>query len=166
MKRHALLSNCGKYRYWLSRTFEPATGKNFHSPVLFIMLNPSTADALLDDPTIRRCISFAKRWGHLGVTVANLYAYRATDPKDLWKTEHPEGIKNDLWLQRLINDHAFVVCAWGVNAEVSRVERFKRLAFSINTNLWCLGTTKNGSPKHPLYIKADQELEQWGNDIT
>lgn len=160
MKGDALISGCGNYRYWLSRTFKNTIG--LKGPALFVMLNPSTADASLDDPTIRRCLGFAKSWGCLGLTVANLYAYRATKPSRLWEIDDPEGPQNDEWILRLMRDHTHIVGAWGVNAKPERVERFKKLADDANVRIWCLGTTKNGSPRHPLYIRADQPLIKWG----
>jgi len=156
----ALISNCKKYRYWLNRPFEDSFLGT--KTVLFVMLNPSTADAFIDDPTIRRCINFAKSWGYKGLIVVNLYAYRATKPCDLWKCKDPVGPENNQWLSKLTKEKNFtVVCAWGANAKSEQVEKFKNITKNNNTKLWCLGTTKNGSPRHPLYIKADQPLIEW-----
>jgi len=141
---NALISDCQKYRYWLTRSCEnmfPEKGN-----ALFVMLNPSTADASEDDPTIRRCIGFARSWDCNGLTVANLYAYRATKPCDLWK---------------LAKEHGDIVCAWGNNAKQERVKEFKKIAKESSVGLWCLGTNNNGSPQHPLFIKADQPLVRW-----
>jgi hypothetical protein len=127
------------------------------------MLNPSTADATQDDPTIRRCRGFAESWGHAGVTVANLYAYRATKPNDLWYTTDPIGPENDDHLYRLMKMYVDVVCAWGTNAKPERVAAFVELSRKAGVRLWCLGTTKSGAPRHPLYVKADQPLVEWQN---
>jgi len=154
---NAVISDCLKYRYMLKR---PA---DFMCPMkstaLFIMLNPSTADATLDDPTIRRVRGFSKLWDCNGVIVANLYAYRATNPKELLTADDPIGPENDEWLSRLAREHGDIVCAWGANAKQDRVDKFIELVSEFdNVRLWCLGLTKKGAPKHPLYIKADQPL--------
>ena len=152
----ALISECGKYRYWLKRKSELVHPEK--DAALFVMLNPSTADSELDDPTIRRCKGFAKSWGCNGLVVANLYAYRATKPTELWTTEDNIGPDNNEWLQMLAVEYDDIVCAWGANAKPERVKEFCLIAKSAGARLWCLGMTKNGSPRHPLYIKADQPL--------
>lgn len=155
----AIISKCGKYRYLLTRESEveqPGPG-----PALFLMLNPSTADATLDDPTIRRCRSFAKSWGCAGVSVANLYAYRATKPADLWLIEDPVGPDNDALLRRVANEYGDIVCAWGANAKLERVLAVADTLINAGARLWCFGTTKGGQPLHPLYLKRDQPLIPW-----
>lgn len=126
-----------------------------------MMLNPSTADASIDDPTIRRCRGFAKLWGCNGLTVVNLYALRSTDPKQLWASMDSIGHYNDNWLRRLVKEHTDVVCAWGAKAAPDRVGDFCRMVSLLDVRLWCLGTNKDGSPKHPLYVKADTPLIRW-----
>ncbi|WP_438454951.1 DUF1643 domain-containing protein [Vreelandella venusta] len=155
----AIISDCGQYRYLLTRPSEvehPERGT-----ALFLMLNPSTADASLDDPTIRRCRGFAKSWGCAGLTVANLYALRATNPKELWRHDAPIGAENNDWLVKLAKEYGDVVCAWGANAKPERVNEVYQILRDAGARLWCLGTTKSGAPKHPLYIKADQNLIAW-----
>lgn len=155
MNQDAVISDCGKYRYLLTRPSEleyPDRGT-----ALFIMLNPSTADASIDDPTIRRCRGFAKRWGCNGIVVANLYAFRATNPKELNQVDDPIGPLNDDYLRNLLQEHETVVCAWGANAKQDRVDWFLNQAHRL-TSFVCLGVTKRNQPKHPLYIKADQPL--------
>lgn len=155
----ATISPCGQYRYTLSREtglLYPETGS-----ALFIMLNPSTADASLDDPTIRRCIGFAKTWGCPGLTVANLYALRSTNPNHLWQHDDPVGPDNDHWLRNLASEFEDVVCAWGANAKPGRVQDVVEILTYAGARLWCLGATKSGAPKHPLYIKSDQALVEW-----
>lgn len=142
----------GAYRYKLTRTWEPDT-----EPLVFVMLNPSTADASQDDPTIRRCIGFAKRWGFGGIVVVNLYAFRATDPKEMLAAVDPVGPEND----RVLADTAdglTVVAAWGVNASLERVDAVRAL---MPGRLLALGVTKDGHPRHPLYVRADARLIDW-----
>lgn len=155
----AKISACGKYRYWLTRP--AATDTPEKGTALFIMLNPSTADAELDDPTIRRCRGFAETWDCAGLTVGNLYALRATDPKELSRALDPVGPSNDMHLYKLCQEYGDVVCAWGTNAKPERVQAFCAIAERASVRLWCLGTTKSGAPRHPLYIKADQSLIAW-----
>lgn len=152
----ALISDCGKYRYMLRRD----TGLLMPeiSSVLFVMLNPSIADATQDDPTIRRCIGFAKTWDASGLVVANLYAYRTTNPKELWDTADPIGISNNFRLGSLLAEFDDVVCAWGRNAKRERVRNFMGMARHHGCRTRCLGINKDGSPKHPLYVRADQKL--------
>lgn len=154
----AVMSQCGQYRYILSRdlSVDLAFGK-----AVFVMLNPSTADATEDDPTIRRCIGFAKQWGCSGLIVANLYALRSTDPKQLWKHSDPVGPKNDGILRALAQQPAAIVCAWGANAKQDRVKTFYDFMVADGADLLCLGTTISGAPRHPLYLRRDAELIPW-----
>ncbi len=151
---NATFSECGRYRYTLTRTWgDPAPA------VLFVMLNPSTADADVDDPTIRRCIGFARRWGYDTLHVGNLFAYRATDPRLLGKIDAPVGPDNDDWLEQLAAQSRIVVCAWGADPAAERrgtevAEQLRRL----RSPLWALGLTKDGHPRHPLYVKGDATL--------
>ncbi|MDX1816071.1 MAG: DUF1643 domain-containing protein [Marinobacter sp.] len=155
----ARISPCGRYRYLLTRQKECAHPER--GTALFIMLNPSTADAEMDDPTIRRCRRFAKDWECSGLTVANLYAFRATNPSELWKQEDPVGPENNEQLYALAKEYGDLVCAWGGNAKPERVQEVIRILEGAGARLWCLGTTKSGAPRHPLYIKADQKLLPW-----
>ncbi|WP_434577625.1 DUF1643 domain-containing protein [Pseudomonas sp. Z1-6] len=154
----AIISECGTYRYQLTRPGDMHADKG---TALFLMLNPSTADATLDDPTIRRCRAFASTWGCNGITVANLYALRATNPADLWKAFDPVGPENDWYLRHLAREHTDVVCAWGANAQPERAEIVTRLLLGAGARLWCLGTTKDGHPRHPLYVRGDHPLVRW-----
>lgn len=155
----AILSQCGNYRYVLTRD------TNLLRPekpgALFIMLNPSTADADQDDPTIRRCLAFATQWGCAGLTVANLYAYRATNPAKLLEAPDPVGPLNDFHLREQLRDRHVVVVAWGNHAQLRRVSEFYKLAQEIGVRVVCLGVTKAGQPRHPLYVKSTQELIRW-----
>ena len=155
----AIISPCGQYRYALSRPGDLA--KPQKRAALFVMLNPSTADAEKDDPTIRRCRGFARLWGCDGLTVANLYALRSTDPKALWSHPDPVGRDTDWHLAMLVALHSEIVCAWGANARQDRVDQVVSVLSSVGANLMCLGTTKAGAPKHPLYVPSAQKLITW-----
>jgi hypothetical protein len=148
----AVISPCGRYRYVLHR--ELPQPLRWVKPALFIMLNPSTADATQDDPTIRRCIGFAKYWGCTSLTVVNLFALRSTDPSGLAIDHDPVGPDNDTHIAEQIRLHSLgvIVGAWGAHPFArKRAEEVmqKHGPFS------CLGTTKAGAPRHPLYVKAD-----------
>jgi len=148
---YARISEDGLYRYALGRRWGDG------EPVRFVMLNPSTADASVDDPTIRRCMSFARTWGYDAVTVLNLYALRATQPRELWKAADPVGPDNDAYLRIAAEGGVgLTVAAWGANARMDRVEVFRRLFQQ--TTVHCLGTTKDGSPRHPLYVPGAHPL--------
>ncbi|HHA2445041.1 DUF1643 domain-containing protein [Stenotrophomonas maltophilia] len=156
----AVISDCGNYRYLLTRPSEVARPER--GTALFLMLNPSTADAAVDDPTIRRCRGFAKAWGCYGLTVANLFALRSTDPALLLSHADPIGPLNDDWLRRLAREYGDVVCAWGAHSmAASRATTVAQLMTAAGARLWCLGITKHGAPRHPLYVRADQPLAPW-----
>ena len=151
----AIISQCGKYRYSLSRG-EP------EKIVCFVMLNPSTADHQQDDPTIRRCLGYMRDWGYTGLRVLNIYAYRATDPSELTKVSDPHGSGNrGAWEDELPRAD-LVVCAWGSKARLSHVRHFQSVARRLGVDLYCLDTTKSGMPKHPLYLKADLKPKPLG----
>ena len=118
------------------------------------MLNPSTADADEDDPTIRRCKSFAQREGCSALEVVNLYAHRATDPKQLWQVLDPIGPENDRYITDAVEHAGVVIAGWGAHAKRMRAKAVERLL----PGAFALGFTKQGSPKHPLYIKSDAPL--------
>lgn len=155
----AIISECGQYRYLLSRPADCMAPMK--STALFLMLNPSTADASLDDPTIRRCRGFAKTWDCNGISVANLYALRSTNPDALWSHADPVGPENDAYLRKFAHEYRDVICAWGANARPSRVTDVVEILHAADARLWCLGMTKDGSPRHPLYVRADQPLVEW-----
>lgn len=145
VKKTAVISECGKYRYELSRIWDDKKPK-----VLFLMLNPSTADANEDDPTIRRCIRFAKDWGYGGLMVGNLFAFRSTDPKNLkYVTEHNHHINSE-HLMNMYWQCEITVCAWG-NPPIEN----NSMPLTGFKNLHYLALTQSFNPKHPLYLKAD-----------
>lgn len=149
----ALFSPDRAYRYLLWRSWSDA-----EPLVLFIGLNPSTADENANDPTIRRCIAFAKRIEARGVVVANLFAYRATKPKDLFLASEPIGTENDRWLAAAAGlAHQRVAC-WGTHGSFrGRAREATRLLGSLQ----CFGITKSGEPRHPLYLRADVQLHPY-----
>lgn len=155
----AEFSECGTYRYTLTRQL--STPLRWVRPALFIMLNPSTADAVNNDPTIRRCISFAEREACTHLTVVNLFALRATDPRELKKHKDPVGPDNDTHIWNMIaqHRHGITVAAWGAHPFAKERERF--ILDNSYGDIHCLGTTKSGSPRHPLYVKSDQPLVEW-----
>lgn len=156
IKRSAELSPCGQYRWWLRRQWAGGNGQ----VVCFLMLNPSTADATIDDPTIRRCMRFAQEWGYSTLSVRNLFAYRATDPQQLLTTPDPIGkARGDVELVAGLTAHK-VVAAWGAAVPLRRDRQVLALFRQTrpDVTLWCLGTTKAGMPRHPLYVKASQPL--------
>ena len=150
----ALISPNGRFRYWLTRG---TPGRR----VCFVMLNPSTADAEQDDPTIRRCLGFMESWGFSELLVLNLYGFRATDPKDLKANHYPPGPDNGDHWRELLPTAGLVVCAWGVNAQQHQVDYFRRVAARLEIPLYCLGVTADEQPRHPLYLKADSLPEPW-----
>lgn len=154
MNRTARISSCSRYRYELTRTWGGGL------VLSFVMLNPSTADANIDDATIRRCLAFAKRDSYGGIRVVNLFAYRATEPSVMAQAADPVGPENDAHLLDLfMTDRPAVVAAWGAGGGLhSRDFVVRRLAHMMGVDLLCLGTTQNGSPRHPLYVRGDQPL--------
>lgn len=149
MQKGAELSPCKTYRYALWRQWSDAPS------VSFVMLNPSTADETQDDPTIRRCISFAKQWGHGGIIVGNLFAFRSPNPNDLKAVTDAIGPKNNLWLERLAKQSTAVVGAWGNHGTYMRRGQEAAALFP---KMQCLGLTKLGQPRHPLYVRVDTPL--------
>lgn len=158
-EKAASLSPCGRYRWSLSRAWD----SNLLKPWLgFVMLNPSVADADIDDPTIRRCVGFAKTLGFAGVSVRNLFAVRATDPDALYSDPDPVGPENDRAILELVGGCPVVVAAWGVHGHVrGRARQVIDLLAARGQALHCLGVTKGGHPRHPLYLRADAELRPY-----
>lgn len=122
------------------------------------MLNPSTADATLDDPTIRRCRSFAKAWSLGGLWVVNLYALRATDPRLLKDVEDPVGPENDDAIHDAIVRSRVTCLAWGAAGGRERVDRVLEILWETGRRPFCLGVTRGGHPRHPLRISSGTRL--------
>lgn len=151
MRGDAIFDRTGRYRYLLRRTWGP--GRR----VAFVMLNPNAADGSTDDPTIRRCVRFARRWGFRSMDVVNLFAYRTRDPRILARVADPIGRDNDRHLRRASARADLVVCAWGATPLA------RRRAAAVGRLLGrraarCLGRTKAGAPRHPLYLRRDERL--------
>lgn len=154
--RHAEFSPCRTYRYDLERHWHEGCGK-----VAFIGLNPSTADETQDDPTIRRCIGFAKSWGFSGLHMLNLFAYRATDPKDMKLADDPIGPDNDRYILQVANECIAVIAAWGTHGVYrGRDNQVKRLL----PELHCLKITKGGHPSHPLYLPKSLMFKKFNEE--
>lgn len=143
------------YRYLLGRAWAPG------AHVVFVMLNPSTADAMKDDATIRRCKGFARRWSCGSLQVVNLFAYRARDPKELLTLEDPVGPENDRFIQHALKMADWVVCAWGAHPMAKdRASAVLKLIRDAGFNPLRIGPpTKSGQPRHPLYLRADLAME-------
>jgi len=151
----AIFSRCMNYRYTLYRKTGPRASR-----ILFIMLNPSTADDNKNDPTVRRCIGYAQDWEYGQMAVCNLFAYRSTDPNHLYDAQDPEGPEND----RMILDEAkkahLIICAWGTHGLFrDRHRRVLNLLWENNLITYSLKVTKAGYPSHPLYLKKDLNPE-------
>jgi hypothetical protein len=155
LKSTATISDCGKYRYTLSRVWDMALPQ-----MGFVMLNPSTADADTDDPTIRKCIGFAKR-GHCGgINVVNLFAFRATDPADLRKAGYPCGPDNDAHIARAMLASHSAVCAWGANARnLARPAEVLALLRKLNRHPVALRLLAGNVPAHPLMLPYTCDLQ-------
>ncbi len=163
--RWATISACGKYRYALGRNWD-----NGGQGILgFMMLNPSTADALEDDPTIRKCTHYAKTWGYAGLVVVNMFAYRATEPRVLrqlgdWHTAI--GPENDQHIEQQLKRCWKLICAWGSNAAHFSVRDLGvrcqlRKQQLLGLTVQALKLTKDGHPAHPLYLPNNIVPQEW-----
>ena len=148
-KNTAKLSRCRRYRYALWRTWDASLPR-----VLFVGLNPSTADEHRDDPTLVRCMNYAKAWGYGGVCMANLFAFRATDPAEMKTADDPVGPRNNWWLKKLSSEAGIVVAAWGNDGAFrGRSEQVRNMLPA----LCCLKVNRSGEPAHPLYQRLDAQ---------
>lgn len=164
MIRQAHISDCGRYRWWLRRQWGDGRAVNF------IMLNPSTADATEDDPTIRRCIDFAQRWGFGTLIVTNLYAYRATSPKDLFAADDRIGDADaqcKFWsvIEAVARQSQRIIVGWGNHGnrddrDITIVNRLQKIGQA--HKIWALKINKSGAPAHPLYLPKDSPLLEYG----
>lgn len=157
LSKSADISSDGVYRYALARRL--ATGDR---AVLFVGLNPSTADASLDDPTIRRCVGFAKDWGFDWLLMGNIYAFRSADPKAIYQDKDPVGPRNFQTLREMAFHSELVVAAWGRNKIVGQAWPIADWVVHHN-KVKCLGQNKDRTPKHPLYLAAKTELVELTN---
>lgn len=156
----ATISDDGRYRFALWRSWgEPGFPKRY---VNFVMLNPSKADATDDDPTIRRCLAFAKSWGHTALVVTNLYAFRATYPVDLWKADDPVGPGNDELLCGVALAADRTLVAWGNHGvRNNRARLVAAMLRGAGVTLHALRLTGQKQPQHPLFLPANLSPFVW-----
>lgn len=158
MIKHATISECGLFRYTLSRVWQPRAAR-----VLFVLVNPSTADAEIDDQTVRKGVGFAKRWGYGSLVFCNLNAFRARHPKDMKAAVDPVGPENDRFLLAEAERADKIVLAWGINGthRGRDQEVIKLLSVGHADKLYHLGLSKGGHPRHPLMLAYSTPLEKW-----
>lgn len=152
----AVFDETRRYRYWLAREWLYGDGI-----CVFVMLNPSTADEHALDPTVRRCVGYAKRWGFKRLEVLNLFAWRSTDPRVLPTLDDPVGPENLNWIAEVTSraETKLVVCAWGKDGAIrGQGDRVKDELKTIGVEAWCLGLNGDGSPVHPLYQPNTAQL--------
>jgi hypothetical protein len=159
VQRGAIFDATGNYRYTLWRSWRKQ-GKR----VAFIMLNPSTADALKDDPTIRRCMAFAQVWGYASVEVVNLFAYRTPHPSNLKEVDDPIGTDNDAYLLQASQRSHTLIYAWGNWG--SLLERDRQVQDLLQgLDIGCLGVNRNGQPRHPLYLPRTTRIISFPHSV-
>jgi hypothetical protein len=161
----AVISACGRYRYLLWRILNGYADMQWQRRVLWVMLNPSTADANVDDRTIGRCAEFSEAWGYTGFNVCNLYAYRATNPRDLETPDDPVGPRNYRWLHHTAQESVYIILGWGSNVPACSSFHYSHVRTVLDAlghkPVMCLGTTKSGAPKHPLYVAGSTPPRPW-----
>lgn len=143
MKGRAGFSRCGRYRFWLRRSWDSTLPQ-----CAFVGLNPSTANANTNDPTLRRCIDFAQQWGFGSLLMVNLFSLRATDPRELLGEYDPVGPRTNLWLRRARRESQLIIAAWGNGGALHNRHS---IAAKLLGDMRCLGVTASGMPRHPLY---------------
>lgn len=156
----AVFSDCGTYRYRLERKWAPELGVDPERNVLFVMLNPSVADAVVNDRTVTRCVRFAKSWGYASLTVCNLFALRSTDPRALHAHTDPVGPGNDEEIARCVRHADLIVAAWGPPGMF--LYRDQTVMPLLGPLVYCLGMTKDGHPRHPLYLLKTTRPQPFG----
>lgn len=154
----AVYSDCERYRYLLTRVWNPDGQR-----ALFVMLNPSTATETQNDPTVERCERRARALGFGSFRVTNIFAFRATDPRDMRAEPDPVGPANDVAISQSAAEWADrIICAWGTHgAHLGRGQQVETLLRATGHPLYTLGLTQGGQPKHPLYIGYDQQPQLW-----
>ena len=141
-----------RYRLWRDWHIPPRPSRR----LLWILLNPSTADEVRLDPTIRRCVRFSRAWGYTGLDVVNLFALRSTDPRGLRRAADPIGPGNDTAIASALAECDAAVAGWGAHPlAATRASVVREMAVTIGTPLFCLGVTRCGRPRHPLYLARD-----------
>jgi hypothetical protein len=157
LRSEARFSECCNYRYALTRVWDATAPR-----LMFVMLNPSTADERKNDPTVARCESRARALGYGAFRVTNLFAWRATDPRDLRRAPDPAGPDNAATVRRGAAWADAVLCAWGVHgAHLGQADAVAAVLRDTGTPLYHLGLTQAGHPRHPLYVGYDQPLIRW-----
>lgn len=165
----AWFDSTGLYRYELTRRWERGPY------ACFILLNPSTADAVKDDQTIRKCCSYARRWNMGGIVVVNVFAWRATDPKDLFKVAREQPQHHDMITGGQLNDDAIhdacvgaraVIAGWGVHGGGRALDVLRLLLIDWRREVHCLGVTQDYHPRHPLYVRGDATPVSVKNYVT
>jgi hypothetical protein len=152
--RTAIISDCGRYRYLLRRLWAEGLPR-----ALFIMLNPSTADDKIDDPTIKALIRWCQHHSYGSFEVVNIFAVRSSDPIAIYQIGDPIGPRNEAVIRRAVDRADIVICAWGAHlAARDHVHRLMTEISKVKEHVFCLGITKLGAPRHPLYIAANQPL--------
>lgn len=147
----ATFSPCKRYRYTLTRTWDPSRPR-----LVFLMLNPSTADELANDPTVERCHRRAQRMGFGGVGVVNLFAFRSTNPDALYSEADPVGPENDAAILSMCRDAGQVICAWGTHGNYQgRATSVLHTLAEAGIRLHALAINADATPKHPLYVSND-----------
>jgi hypothetical protein len=149
----AIFDASGSYRYSLWRAWSA-----YHPRIVFVLLNPSAADEQRNDPTIRRCIGFARAWNYGSVEVVNLFAYRTTNYRELFKVNDPVGEENNRFLMQAVERCSTVVVGWGTRGTLLGRDRQVMSLLAGRKDVYCLGITKDGLPRHPLYVKGDRCL--------
>jgi hypothetical protein len=153
----AVYSDCERYRYLLTRVWDPAGEK-----ALFVMLNPSTATEVQNDPTVERCERRARALGFGAFRVTNIFAWRATDPKHMRAALDPVGPENDAAIRDSAGWADRIICAWGAHgAHLDRGAAVERLLRATGAPLFHLGLTQAGHPRHPLYVGYARQPEPW-----
>ena len=155
MQSSANFSDCGRYRYRLRRRW--ADGEE----CVFVGLNPSTADGAKNDATVRKCMQFARTWGFAGLVLVNLFARRCRYPQALATSDDPVGPDNAAWLAGAVKDAPLVIAMWGNHGAraYGEVSRRDLRAMDLRDDWRCFGHTKQGAPKHPLYLPNETQLQ-------
>jgi hypothetical protein len=159
VNRWAVISPCGKYRYTLGREEDDALFQRERGTVVFILNNPSTADAEVDDATVKKCWRYAQTWDYRAMVFVNTNPWRSTDPIFAREPSGESLALNDDFVRIAVNDAGLVVCAWGNRARQHLVLRMLKLLRG--TPLYYLELAKDGAPKHPLYLPAHIEPRYW-----
>lgn len=157
MRSSALFSDCGRYRYLLSRCWGEG------EQCAFVGLNPSTADSTNNDATVRKCMQFAHAWGFAGITLVNLYARRCRYPQALATSKDPVGPDNDHWLSHVVDGASLAIAMWGNHGTRVYNDGMRRdiLVTKRHSDWRCFGLTKLGAPKHPLYLPKATTLRSF-----